>query len=404
MKPTHAPRLALAALACISWACIAQAPPTARQQIEEHSRKAQEYLQQKRPDLAIPELRSLLALDPENADAHGNLGVLLFFKGDCAAAVPELHTAVASQSGLWRIQFLLGMCERKLGDNAAARTDLENAMPHLEDAKMRLEAGMQLVDIDVNSGNLSRASSLVDQLRAENPTNVAVIYMAYRIHTELAADAMLSLSMVDPNSAQMHEIMAHETMRYGDPSGAIAQYRAAIAMNPNLSDAHFELAEILNDAANLDQRKDAINEYRLASKLNPSDAKSRSRIGDIELEAGNPQQAYEDFSAAIKLAPTDVDARLGLVRTLLELNRGAEAIPLLEQILQSEPENSEAHYILSRAYWQQGRKDDSRREMDLFKKYKAIKDKLREMYKTMRLTPSEIPADHTGGDDSFKEK
>ena len=49
------------------------------QQIEMHSRKAQTYLQQKQPELAIPELQAVVALDPKNADSQGNLGVYSIF-------------------------------------------------------------------------------------------------------------------------------------------------------------------------------------------------------------------------------------------------------------------------------------------------------------------------------------
>jgi len=35
-----------------------------------------------------------MALDPTNIDARGNLGVLLYFKGDYAHAIPELQAAL----------------------------------------------------------------------------------------------------------------------------------------------------------------------------------------------------------------------------------------------------------------------------------------------------------------------
>jgi tetratricopeptide (TPR) repeat protein len=391
-------------LLCSASLCLAQTSGDTEKQIAEHNRRIQEYLQEKRPDLALPELRALVALDQNNADAHGNLGVLLYFRDDCAAAIPELRAATGLQSGLWRLQFLLGTCERRSGDTEKARADLESVFPHLDDAKMRLEAGMLLADIEVNAGDLNKAASVVSTLRVENATNVAVLYMEYRIHSELASEAMLSLSMVDPNSAQAHEIMAHESMRYGDPASAIAQYRAALKTNPNLPEAHFELAEVLSESLSPNDRKEAEVEYRSAFKLNPGDAKSECRLGDIEFDKGNLQQAYDDYAGSLKLAPADIDAKLGMARTLIQLDRQSEALPLLKQVLETEPENYEAHYILSRAYWQQGRKDDARQELDLYKRYKAIHDKLHEMYKTMRLTPSEIRAQQTTGQDDLKEK
>src|ERR1039458_1501763 len=59
-----------------------QSVPGKQQQIESHSRHAQEYLRQGQADLAVGEFRAILALDPNNIDARGNLGVTYFFQGD----------------------------------------------------------------------------------------------------------------------------------------------------------------------------------------------------------------------------------------------------------------------------------------------------------------------------------
>src|SRR5215831_4341891 len=115
--------------------CFSQEQSDKQQEIAEHNRKAQEFLQQKRPDLALPELQAIVALDPANTDAIANVGVLLFFKNDCSNAVPQLRAANAQRSGMWRIQFLLAVCEARMGDITAARSDFENAFPHLEDPK-----------------------------------------------------------------------------------------------------------------------------------------------------------------------------------------------------------------------------------------------------------------------------
>lgn len=72
---------------------IAQAIGDIPQQIAEHSRRAEEFLREKKPDLAIPELQAVVALDPNDQDTRANLGVLLFFQGDFAQAVPQLRAA-----------------------------------------------------------------------------------------------------------------------------------------------------------------------------------------------------------------------------------------------------------------------------------------------------------------------
>ena len=366
---------------------FAQDQTDKQQQIAEHNRKAQEYLHEKRPDLALPELQALVALDPTNTDAVANIGVLLFFKGDCANAVPQLRAANGQRSGLWRVQFLLAVCEGRLGDTAAARADFESVYPHLDDAKIKLEAGTSLVQIYESGDDLDKAAQLVASLHAENPTNVPLIYEAYRLHTRLAEAAMLSLSLVDPNSAEMHQVIGHEALRYGDFAGAINQYREAIKMDPRLSGAHLELGDAFNNSATPALKSQAEGEYTIAVELNPRDERALCRLAEVETDHGEIDQALVHYTAATQLAPADIDAQLGLAKVLLAMKKTDAAQPILDKVLQLEPENEAAHYQLSRLYWQQGRKDDANREVELYKKYKAMKDKLRELYQQMRITP-----------------
>lgn len=373
--------------------CFAQVASDTQQQIAQHNRKIQQYLQEKKPDLAIPELQALVALDPNDADARGNLGVLLFFKGDCADAAPQLHAATTERAGLWRIQVLLGICERKLGDMASARADFESAFPHLEDDKVRIEAGMELIEIYTSAGDLDKAAAIVEPLRAHDPTNVSVLYAAYRIYSQLAGEAMLSLSMVDPDSAQMHRVMAQEETRRGNTNGAIAQYRKAIAIDPHLAGIHFELAELLNTSGDVQIQKEAMQEYRVALAANPADEKTLCRLGEIDAARGDISKAYAEYSKAVDLQPADADAKLGLANVLIEMNQQDKALTLLEQIIQSDPANATAHYRLGMIYRKNGRLEDAQREVALYKKYKEMKVKLGAIYKEMDILPSVIRPD-----------
>ena len=49
------------------------------------------YVAEKKPDLAENEFRTVLRLDPANADGNYNLGVLLMAKGSAAEAIPHFE-------------------------------------------------------------------------------------------------------------------------------------------------------------------------------------------------------------------------------------------------------------------------------------------------------------------------
>jgi tetratricopeptide (TPR) repeat protein len=372
---------------------FAQDASDTQSQIAEHSRKIQEYLQEKKPDLAIPELQALVALDPNNVEARGNLGVLLFFKGDCANAVPQLRAATSLRSGLWRIEVLMSVCEKQQGDSAAARKDLEDAFPHLDDDKLRLQAGMELIEIYSATGDLDKAAGIVAVLREHDPTNLDVLYTAYRIYSDLAGEAMLSLSLVDPDSAQMHRVIANEETKQGNSAGAIAQYRKAIALSPKLPGLHFELAELLNGSQDEKDKKEAEQEYRAALAENHNDEKSIRKLAEINAQGGNTQQAIEGYTRAVELQPNDTDAKLGLAKELIEVNQFDKAQALLEQAVQEEPSNATAHYRLGTLYKKLGRPDDAKREIETYKKYKDMKEKLRALYSELRIQPKGTKVD-----------
>ncbi len=382
-----------AGLLLSSCLCLAQEASDTQKQIAEHTLKLKQYLQEKKPELAIPELQGLAALDPNNADVRGNLGVLLFFQGDCAKATPELRAATALRTGLWRIQVLQGLCEKRQGDMAAARADLESAFPHLDEEKVRLEAGMELIDVYYSTGDLDKASQIVIVLREHNPTNPAVLYTAYRVYSDLAGEAELSLSMAGPDSAQMHQVIAHELAKQGNVDGAIANYREAIAIDPKLPGIHFELAEQLRPSQDVNVKKQAEEEYQKAIAQNPLDEGALLRLAEIDTEKGNTPQAFEEYSKAVHLQPSDSDAKLGLAKTLIEMNQLDKAQALLEETVQLDPTNAVAHYRLGTLDRKLGRNEDAKREIDLYKKYKDMKEKLRNIYKQLQIQGKETSAD-----------
>jgi tetratricopeptide (TPR) repeat protein len=136
---------------------LPQSSPNLSQEVEELAQQAQKYLQEQKPETAIPLLREIISLDPKNLSAHANLGVLLYFKESYVDAIPEMRTALDSQPGLWRIRALLGIAEKRTGDPIAAQSDLEQAFPHLDDNKIQKQAGLELIELD---SSLWRSSSV----------------------------------------------------------------------------------------------------------------------------------------------------------------------------------------------------------------------------------------------------
>ena len=371
-----------------------QTGPAASEQ--QHRQRAQQFLAEKKPGLAIPEFRAILAVDPANLDAQANLGVLLFFQGDYGGAAPYLRQALAQRADLSKIQALLGIAENILGQTAEARTDLEAAVPKLSEPAIRVQAGLALVELDVAAQEFDRAADTIGLLRQVAPTDPRVLYTGYRIATEQADEALLSLSLAAPDSPQMHQAMAHQLEQARDLPAAIANLRKAAELDPHLPGIHFELAEALRSSDDQKLRSEAAAQYRLALAENSHDAHSAAALGDLSATAGDLPAATTFYRQALAIDPRMAEAEIGLAHIDTEQGDFAAAAPVLEQVVAADPTNALAHFRLSTVYRKLNRPADARRELEAYQRYKEIKDRMRAIYKQMRQgQPDEDPASKT---------
>lgn len=379
------PLIVLLLLPVFALPSLGQTSASKPDEIALHSRLAQQYLQEQRPDLALPELQKLVALDPDNADARGNLGVLLFFRGDYKDAVPQLRAAVKLQPGLWKLQALLGLGEAGLGDSVASQSDLETAFPHLKDEKIQRQVGEALISDYTAKEDLEKAAAVTSTLLADNPTDSHLLYMSYRIYSDLAGKSMLTLALVAPDSAEMHQVMARELARQNNDAEAIANYRAAIKLNPRLSGLHTELGDLLFHSEDLAQQAQAAAEFKTALALNPRDEQAQLTLGMVEARQGNAKAAYTDYSRALELNPNDGDAYTELAMLLIDMNQPQKAQQLFERAVQIDPTNDVAHYRLASLYRGEGRIEDAKQQVQLYLKYKQMKQKMEKIFDGMRL-------------------
>jgi len=393
MSFSHRLLYAVFLLALLASLVFSQEPKATQDSFAAHLQKAKQYLDQKRPDLAIPELQAAAAMEPDNFETQGNLGVLLYFQGKTTDAIPHLRAAVNAQPGLGKIQGLLGLAEVRTQDFQQGRKDLEAAFPLIAEPKFKIEVGLELASLQTQAGDLDQASTVVTQLRKVAPDDPEVLYAAYRTYSDLMGESMLALSIAAPDSAQMHQILAHEQNRQGNAAGAIEQLRKALTINPHLPGAHFELAELLRFSQGNTMKKQAESEYRAALKDNPQDEKAILRLAELDAQKGDIPESFKGYTRAVELQPSDADAKLGLAKTLIAMNENDKALKLLEETVQLDPTNATAHYRLGSMYREMGRTDDSRKQIELYKKYKDMKAKLQALYKELQIQPKEASAD-----------
>jgi cytochrome c-type biogenesis protein CcmH/NrfG len=350
-------------------------------QITALEQQVQGYLQQHKPQLAIPLLRQIVSLDPKNLNAQANLGVLMYFQGDFAGAIPELRAALEMQPNLARIRGLLGIAEKRTGDMNGAQSDLEQAFTSIDDPKFMKQVGLELIEIDGAASQFTKALAVTAKLQESAPQDPQILFVAYEIAAQLKDQTLLNMLLVAPESAEMNMMVAGELARQGEHDKSIAKYREAERLNPHLPGVHFELAEQLRAAADPKLNALAEGEYKAAVHENQYDEKSWCHLGEVIAERGDFKAAEDAYNKALALQPGDSNAKTDLAIALISMNRQKEAVPLLESAVKDDPTNIVAHYRLSGLYRRAGRVGEAKQEMDQYTHYKGLKDKMGQVFK-----------------------
>lgn len=364
--------------------------------IHDHLQKAEGYLKASDPDGAVKELHAVLALDPKNAEAYANLGVIAFFQRDYQTASRNFRKALAINPSLAKTEALLAVSERRLG-NSSARALLEKSFAKLKDAKLRLQVGLELAGLYLQQGDLSATVPVMQSLVALAPDNVDVLFMAQRVYSELADDTLNKLAVLAPGSARMQEAIAQHLVNEGDLKAAIEHYKKALEIEPRLPGARFELAEAIlllfrGDPA---LQAEAEKELNTVIATEGDDARVQSVLGQIAFDRSDLEGARAHFDRALTLDPLYTEAQIGLGRILMAMGKPQEARKYLETAVRADPLNGSAHYQLAQACRKLQLTDEAKKEFQLFQEIKKTRDQVEQLYHQMnrqsRPRAGEVP-------------
>jgi tetratricopeptide (TPR) repeat protein len=358
--------------------------PSQAAEIHDHLRRAAEFLRARDADAAVKEFEAVLALDPRNAEAYANLGVVAFLRGDYPKASPYLRKALAIDPSLTKTQALLGICQNRLG-NPSARVLLEKSFVKLKDKPLRLQVGLELAGLYDQRGDSGAMASMMQSLVDLDPDNVDVLFTAQRVYSELADDTLNKLAVLAPGSARMQQVIAEYSVNGANLKGAIEHYRKALEIDPRISSVHYELAEAILESSPNDPAAQAEAEKELTTAIatEGDNGKVQCELGRIALLRSDLPSAHEHYQRAFALNPNDATAQLGLGQVLMNMDQPQEARKYLEMAVQSDPLNGEARYRLGLAYRRLQMPAEAEKEMHLFQEIKKTKEQVKVLYRQM---------------------
>jgi tetratricopeptide (TPR) repeat protein len=363
----------------------AQTGPPRPAAIHDHLRKAEEYLKAKDPNSAVNEFNAVLALDPKNAEAYANLGVIAFFQGDYQGASQKFRKALAIDPSLAKTQALLGICQKRLGD-PSARALLEKSFLKLKDKQLSVRVGMELTAFYDQQGEPERAVPVMQKLVDLNPDDVDILYTAQRLYRELADDTLDKLAVLAPGSARMQQVIAERLINAGDAESAIGHYNKALEIDPRLPGLHFELAQTIlqSGQSNPKSQDDAEKELETALTVDGDSASLQCELGAIAMLRADLEKAHSYYARALSMDPQSTQAQLAMGHILMTMEKPQEARKYLEMVVKADPLNETAHYRLAIAYKRLQMPEAAQKELHLFQEIKQIKDQVRDLYRQMK--------------------
>jgi tetratricopeptide (TPR) repeat protein len=375
--------------------CV-MAQTTSASTAADHQRAGQSALAANHLDEAAAEFRTVVAVDPHNFEARASLGTIEWMRGDCASARSDLRDALQSKPKLAKLQGILGICEKRLGD-PDAEAHLESAFAQLNDSKLRIEVGVELGDLYYQRGDIDHALPVVRSLVALAPENIDILFFAQHLYQQMADETMNKLALLAPASARMQQIIAEHLVNQGDLKSATEHYRDALRIDPSLPGAHFELAEAIVEAAPTDAAAQAQGRQELEAALHidGESARLECELARVAYLQGQFDVSLAHYERAYALNAKDIEAQLGIGRLFMTQDKPLQAVRYLSEAVEQDPLNAEAHYHYARALKALHRGDEAQREMKLFETVRhaqeSVKQVYRQMNKRVELRASQLP-------------
>ncbi len=337
---------------------------------------------------ALAQLQSAMALNPDNAPAHFQMALIYEKQGNGAAAVEHYQQALALKPELYKAR-------QKLADYLEEQGDTGLALAHWKrlrsSAQPDWELTQHIAQLSIENNQPEVAVQLYRDWQASHPEDSAkVSTVLSRAKTEVARKKLRDDDLVSqgeakryadqaiqyqPNNFEARLISAKLGRQMGESPAAnlagtepgmvdVALRQASVQPYQAYDKGRILLARFQFEAAEA-----AFREARRTGEGN----RSQLVFGELFLTMGMPDLAAESFHQVLNKLPGHAAAKLGLHKAaeaknqsmflLTEARRLAAktrqegkttsrsvAIAQVEQALQLNARNAEAHYYLAQLY------------------------------------------------------
>ena len=277
--------------------------------IESHFSAAQKAQRDKDYATAEREYQAVLALVPDFAEVHMNLGLLYQLQDRPSEAMVELRRALKIKPALAGANFFLGVDYCKLGEGAKAISYLKAALraePNRPDIWLWLATAQEI------SGQLQAEVATLHRALELQPNDADPLYLLGSTYERLGKKEVAHLEKVAPGASRSEQLLGESYAASNEWPTAVIHFKNALAASPERVGLHAELGEVLLRAGKVNP---AIREFDEELRRNPGNLLALVRRGEVRLIQDNVDAALQDWEKATAIDVKQTEKILGLLET-----------------------------------------------------------------------------------------
>jgi protein O-GlcNAc transferase len=214
------------------------------------------------------------------------------------------------------------------------------------------EQGLTLM----HSNRLEEAKALLVHACTDFPQDPQAWHLLSRVHGRMgnfaeAGECCRRVIALQPEHSESHLNLANLLCKEGRYQEAIDEYKAALSYKPDYAAAHCNLGNLLSAIGKHD---DALKSYHSAIRIDPQFTAAYYNLGNLQLALREYEQAADNYRHVIRLEPGFAAAYNNLGNALIELNLIAPAIGEYRHALALNADFAVAHKNLGNALKRQG--------------------------------------------------
>lgn len=285
-------------------------------------------------------------------------------RGDMKHALALANELLENHADFVPALKLKGMLLEESGNQAEASHVYERA---LQLAPKDTDLLFKLGTAQLAVGNQDQTINLLLRLLKIKPKNGdALFYLAQAYHLKGQDDQALKTIRecvrVEPGNAQAWQKLGELIRASGDSESGLQMLLKAQRLDPTLDKIDFDIGAAYYykmDFAN------AVLFSARAAEKHPGDLSVLKLLASADVKLSQWQEARAVFERILALKKGDGDSLVELGHCELELKQYQEAVNTLQQALQVNPAQIQAHYYLSRAFTGIGATEEARHEAEL---------------------------------------